>query len=237
MPQIIKIEGLYKLPVDVLERSNEDRFDYIFANGIWERSTKGESLSGSGSTIKNTTIYRNQLKSFLNINKNKKLKFFDNTCGDLNWIKEFFDSIEYIGGDISGDLISYLKKKYPKVDLLKFDIIKDSFPKADVWHCRHCLFHLSLHDIILALKNFCKSNIDQAIITNHFLPDSVTFDIPTGSFRFLDLTNYPFYFPKPRLWLLDTDPLSGNISMASGLWTKEQIGQGVINYQKLMNSK
>ena len=115
MPQIIKIEGLYKLPVDVLERSNEDRFDYIFANGIWERSTKGESLSGSGSTIKNTTIYRNQLKSFLNINKNKKLKFFDTPCGDLNWIKEFFDSIEYIGGDISGDLISYLKKSIQKL--------------------------------------------------------------------------------------------------------------------------
>ena len=117
MPQIIKIDGLYKLPSDILEKSNEKRFDYIFEKGIWERSTKGESVSGSGSTIQNTILYRNQLKSFLGLYKNKKPRFFDAPCGDLNWIKEFFNNVDYIGGDISGDLIKNLKKKYPKVEL------------------------------------------------------------------------------------------------------------------------
>ena len=58
------------------------------------------------------------------------------------------------------------------------------------------------------MDNFCRLKIDQALITNHFLPDSVTFDIPTGSCRFVDLTNYPFYLPKPKLWLLGAEPLS-----------------------------
>jgi|TARA_E500000178_G_C16869987_1_gene683885 hypothetical protein len=234
MPQIIKIDGLYKLPSDILEKSNEKRFDYIFEKGIWERSTKGESVSGSGSTIQNTILYRNQLKSFLGLYKNKKPRFFDAPCGDLNWIKEFFNNVDYIGGDISGDLIKNLKKKYPKVELKKFDIIKDIFPKADVWHCRHCLFHLSLSDVVKALDNFCNSNIEQALITNHFLPDSITFDIPSGSFRFLDLTNYPFYIPKPKFWLLDSDPLSGKVSMAAGFWSKAQLNQGIANYNKFM---
>ena len=234
MPQIIKIKGLYKLPDDILESSNEKRFDYIFKNGVWERSTKGESVSGSGSTIQNTQIYRNQLKNLTKLYSNKKIRFFDAPCGDLNWIKEFFDDFEYLGGDISGLLINDLKKKYPELNLIKFDIIKDTFPDADIWHCRHCLFHLSLSDIILALKNFYKSNIKEVLITNHFLPDSVTFDIPTGSFRFLDLTNYPFYLPKPRVWFLDSDPLNGKTAMASGLWTREQIYQSIENYNKLI---
>ena len=61
------------------------------------------------------------------------------------------------------------------------------------------------------MDKFCRSNIDQELIKNHFLPDSVTFDIPTGSFRFLDLTNYSFHLPKPKLWLLDSEPLSGKL--------------------------
>ena len=87
MPQIIKIDGLYKLPSDILEKSNEKRFDYIFEKGIWERSTKGESVSGSGSTIQNTILYRNQLKRCLGFYKDKKLRFFDAPCGDRHWIK------------------------------------------------------------------------------------------------------------------------------------------------------
>ena len=117
---------------------------------------------------------------------------------------------------------------------MQFDIITDEFPQADIWHCRHCLFHLSLADIVQALENFLRSDIEIALITNHFLPDSVTFDIPTGSFRFLDLTNFPFYLPKPDLWLLDTDPLSGQCGMATGVWHRSDIQEGVDNFRQLL---
>ena len=235
MPDILKIDGVYKLPDDILEKSNESRFDYIFQEGVWANEGQAESISGSGSTMDGSALYRTQLNQFLDL-QGRRLTFFDAPCGDLNWVREFFDRVDYIGGDISGDLIQHLKGEYPHVNLLKFDIIEDIFPKADVWHCRHCLFHLSLRDIMLALDNFCHSDIDYALITNHFLPDNTTFDISTGNFRFLDLTNYPFNLPKPRLWLQDSQPLSGKMAMATGLWAKVEVEQGVDNYRKLIKS-
>ena len=63
------------------------------------------------------------------------------------------------------------------------------------------LFHLSLADISRTLETFCKSNIEPALITNHFLPDAGAFNFPSGSFRELDLMSFPFYLPKPKLWL------------------------------------
>jgi hypothetical protein len=167
--------------------------------------------------------------------KNKSaIKFFDAPCGDLNWIPDIFEKVQYFGGDISKDLVAVLKNKFPNINIAHFDIIGDEFPDAHIWHCRHCLFHLSLSDIAKSLQNFCKSKIEIAIITNHFLPDSITFDIDTGNFRFLDLTNFPFYLPKPKLWLLDEDPRSGKTAMASGVWTKEQVKVGVDNYKTLL---
>ena len=78
MPQIMEMEGLYQLPKAVKNSSVESRFDYIFKNRVWGT----ESFSGSGSTMLNTSIYRAQLKQFLNLNGNRKLKFFDAPCGD-----------------------------------------------------------------------------------------------------------------------------------------------------------
>ena len=51
MPQIIKVDGVYKLPDDVLDKPNNSRFDYIFKKGIWEGSTGGESVSGLGRVL------------------------------------------------------------------------------------------------------------------------------------------------------------------------------------------
>ena len=232
MTRIVEIDGVYKLPEDVLEGAPETRFDYIFNAGVWAGGSEGESVSGSGSTIKNTELYREQLEHFLKAQDGRVLKFFDAPCGDLNWIQGFFENLNYIGGDISGDLITRLRRQHPDVSVSKFDITKDTFPDADLWHCRHCLFHLSLCDIVLALENFARSTIQACIVTSHFLPDNLTFDIPTGSFRPLDLTNFPFYLPKPKLWLLDSHPLGGKLAMASGLWSRSDIEAGIRNYYK-----
>lgn len=231
MPHVVNFDGLYNLPKDILSLENDKIFDYINNFYVWG-GKNNESVSGKGSTIKYTIVYREQLKHFFKIHPNENIKFFDAPCGDLNWIKEFFNSVDYFGGDISNDLVKKLKLKYPNIKLTQFDIIKDKFPEADIWHCRHCLFHLSLNDIVKALSNFTKSNIPFALITNHFLPDSITYDIPTGSFRYLDLTNFPFYLPKPSLWLLDSNPQSSSCAMASGFWTKEEITIGIQNFKK-----
>lgn len=138
--RIVKIDGVYKLPENVLQGAPDSRFDYIFNSGIWAGSTNGETVSGSGSTIENTALYRKQLEEFLKAQDDAVLKFFDAPCGDLNWVKGFFGDVDYIGGDISGDLVASLRQQYPDVRVSKFDITKDAFPDAHLWHCRHCLF-------------------------------------------------------------------------------------------------
>ena len=65
MAQVIKIDGAYKLPDDVLNKPQGSRFDFIFANGVWARSTGGESVSGTGSMMTNTVLYRNQLGQYI----------------------------------------------------------------------------------------------------------------------------------------------------------------------------
>lgn len=237
MPQVINFSGAYQLPPQLLGRTSEQRFDYIFEKRIWGHSNGYESVSGSGSTIRYTEIYRDQLSQYFDTLGECEFIFFDAPCGDLNWVtKSFRQNMRYVGGDISGELIKENQKKYPDVEMYQFDICSDTFPKADIWHCRHCLFHLSLSDIAKALENFAMSDLTQALITNHFLPDAVTLDIPTGSFRLLDLTNFPFYLPNPSVWLLDYDPIKGSQPMATGVWTKDEILHGVRNYHRLWGS-
>ena len=43
MPQILPFDGLYNLPTEIIDAGNDNRFDYIFSEGIWARSTNGES--------------------------------------------------------------------------------------------------------------------------------------------------------------------------------------------------
>lgn len=240
LPKIINIDGIYKLPDAVNELASSARFDFIYKSATWLGGSGGESRSGSGSTVKNTELYVNQLSQYLDafkeLNNNKPPVFFDAPCGDLNWIKDLFSSVEYAGGDISETLIADLNQQLPQIDTYLFDITRDDFPAADIWHCRHCHFHLSLSDIANSFEGFCRSKIDVALMTTHFLPDNVTFDIPSGSFRPLDLTNFPFYLPEPQLWLLDSQLLSGKTAMATGVWNKSQIKVGLENYRRLMHT-
>ena len=227
MVNIVKIPGTYSLPENVNAKSNEARFDFIFTTGQWSQRKNVDSVSGRGSTEAYTRAYRQNLAQFLG--SNPGLTFFDAPCGDLNWVLELIEAhdMTYLGGDISGELITHLQERHPSHTLFKFDIIHDSFPTADIWHCRHCLMHLSLADVMQSLQNFASSKIPYALITNHFLPDVGTFDIPTGSYRPLSLTNYPFYLPNPEAWLPDTDLLSGETIMATGIWTREQIASAL----------
>lgn len=84
-----------------------------------------------------------------------------------------------------------------------FDITKDEFDPADVWLCKDCIQHLSNRDIMLALRNFCNSSVEFALISNHTDVKENT-DIPTGDFRHVDLTLPPFNLPEPLLKLPDS---------------------------------
>jgi hypothetical protein len=71
---------------------------------------------------------------------------------------------------------------------------------ADVWLCKDCIQHLSNQDLVL--RNFCRSPVEYALISNHRdVVESV--DIPTGGFRHVDLTLPPFDLPAPLTKLTD----------------------------------
>jgi hypothetical protein len=193
-------------------RSSSEKFTCIYKKKLWLRVNPvinaDRSLSGQGSTLESTTIFRQELERFLlQVNARRLL---DIPCGDFNWMKsvKIPSGLEYIGGDIVPSLVAQLNETYGRLSkeaprhFRVFDLTKDPFDAADIWLCKDCIQHLSNEDIFLALSNFCRSSVEYALISNHTDVLENT-DIPTGGFRHVDLTLPPFNLPVPLIKLSD----------------------------------
>src|SRR5262249_268398 len=119
-----------------------------------------KSLSGQGSTLESTAVFRHELESFLSQVKARRL--LDIPCGDFNWMRfvRFPPNLEYVEGDIVPSLVAWLSRTYgrdenasPRVFRV-FDLTKDPFDAADVWLCKDCFQHLSNKDIFRTLRKF-----------------------------------------------------------------------------------
>lgn len=202
-------------------RSSRSRFDEIAVGNLWGSS---ESLSGGGSEVERTKAYRRALVELVKLRGFESM--FDAPCGDMNWMPLALEEmrIDYVGGDISPSLIERNRTRFANLKFVEFDITKDRFPGADVWHCRDCLFHLSYREIDLALRNFLRSEIPYALITNHRgLIRNV--DIESGGWRYLDLRRRPFELPPPEAML--PDYRFGDLPRFVGLWSRQQIEHSV----------
>lgn len=214
----------FEIPIGKGLAQRTDVFELIYKANYWGSS---QSKSGVGSETSFTQRYRQQL---VNLIRDKDIKtVFDAPCGDLNWMAEVVSEkfFYYIGGDISLSLINNLKKEHADIDLRVFDICQDEFPKADLWHCRDCLFHLSFQDIRKALINFSQSNIPFALLTTHrarLLHKNL--DISTGGFRYLDLERPPFNLPSPIHYLPDYKKWS-DFPRYVGLWSIHAIRKAI----------
>jgi hypothetical protein len=221
---------LHVLPRDFLAKDMEGRFTYLAKSHHWDGS--GESASGHGSTLEKTTEYRQELATL--VQEHGFRSMFDAPCGDLNWMRSVLEDLDlqYRGGDIVKTLIERNQMAYPKYQFSHFDITKDEFPEADVWHCRDCLFHLSYQDISKAFANFQRSTIRYALITS----DQGKFknkNIETGDFRYLDLLAPPFSFPEPERWLRDR--VDGVSFRRVGLWDRQAITQATRDLDMLVS--
>jgi len=169
------------------------QFSHIFSNNIWGSQ---ESVSGPGSEVVRTEKYRQNLLKLLH--KYKLYKIFDAPCGDFNWMKKFLEennnTFEYLGGDIVSELIDSNIKNYPSYNFLEIDLTSDKFPKADIFHCRDLLFHLSYDNIYKILENFINSEIPYILFSNHESLYLKNIDIKNGGFRYLDFRRPPFNF-------------------------------------------
>lgn len=199
-------------------------FDTIFEENLWASEA---SRSGVGSEMQAAQGYRDALAKLIAARGFETL--FDAPCGDLHWMPSLLARvpIHYLGGDISHSVIAQLRERYPTFDVRVFDICRDPFPLADVWHCRDCLFHLPFARIHEALSNFVRSEVPYALLTTHraFLLHR-NLDLSGIGFRFLDLERAPFHLPKPLVYLPDYKR-GVEFPRYVGLWSREAIAEAL----------
>jgi hypothetical protein len=177
--------------------STNEVFTGIYKSNHWKSS---ESISGTGSEIKQTESLINDLDKLLtdmNI-----VSVLDLPCGDFKWMQKVdLSKIDYVGADIVEELIKNNIKQYKERENLKFivlNLITDPLPKSDMIIVRDCLVHLSYEDINSAIKNI-KSSGSKYLLTTTFTNYHLNHDIVTGDWRPLNLQEKPFNFSSPIL--------------------------------------
>ena len=174
-------------------------FSRIYRENLWGDP---ESVSGPGSGLARTAVFRDDLSTLLKEIGARSL--LDAACGDFNWMKETsLDVDQYIGVDIVSELAVSNQEKYGNhtTCFIELDITRHKLPRADVILCRDCLVHFSFDDIRKAIQNFQRSE-SVFLLTTTFIRVSQNTDIQTGDWRPLNLERAPFDFPRP-LELID----------------------------------
>lgn len=162
-----------------------------------------ESVSGDGSTLDYTHNLRHELAKF--VRAFGIVSLFDAPCGDFNWMRtvEFPQGFQYIGGEIVPALVEANRARYagPGRSFVRFDITADTFPDADLWLCRDCLFHLPSEAILTALRAFARSRIGFVMTTTHLnVSNFDNAEVAAGGFRLLDLYKPPYGLPREVLF-------------------------------------
>jgi len=213
--------------------NSKSRFTYIYESNYWSGD---ESVSGKGSSLKATENIRNALLYLFEKHGIKTL--FDAPCGDFNWMQKVVaqSGINYIGADIVETLVDKNNSSFsdPKTRFLKMDITNDDFPNADLWLCRHCLFHMSYRDIHDTLTRFLDSSIPLMLTTTNIVEKGyVNLDIVTGDFRQIDLFSAPFCFSSDVLFRTH-DYVPPDYAMDICLWEKQQVADGLKTLQAFL---
>jgi hypothetical protein len=194
-------------------------FSHYYEVNAWGNE---ESVSGSGSTIQYTENIRKMIPQL--VNDLGVLVILDAPCGDYNWFRmiDWEREITYVGGDIVEALVERNQSNYgnSNTKFINLDIVHDVLPRADLWLCRDCLFHLSNCDILSVINNFLNSDIRYMLTTTYPNCDR-NINIPTGSDRLLNLQLPPFSFGKP-IRVID-DWIEGYSVRQLALWEREAL--------------
>jgi len=201
-------------------------FATIFRENRW---LSDESISGPGSALSSTGMLVASLPALLTRYECQTL--LDAPCGDFNWMRHvpLPPGTDYIGGDIVAELVEQLSETDGDAHraFVHLDIAEDPLPRADLWLCRHVLFHLSNADIKATLANFAQSDI-RYLLTENFEFVKTTLDISSGGFRFLNLRRAPFNLPKPIERLANSNPPEPPDYLC--LWSREQVAAAVAGW-------
>ena len=180
------------------EKTEEERvFTRIYENGEWGRDSQGDSTSGPGSTMVQTTEYRKFLQAFL---KNHNIhSVIDIGCGRWEFSRTIdWSGIQYTGYDVVKSVVDKNTELFG-ADNIKFvhgNALFVDLPKADLLLCKDVLQHLPNKAISLLIKKFY--SFPYCLITNDVDPITYTSNNPDfqcGDFRGIDLAKAPFCVP------------------------------------------
>ena len=208
-------------------------FEHHFETNSWG---DGESVSGPGSTLAYTENIRREIPILVEALAVRTV--LDAPCGDFNWFRmiQWKRPVLYIGADIVESLVERNSEQFgsEQLSFVSLDIIQSPLPNADLWHCRDCLFHLCDRDVFRVIDNFLKSEIRYLLTTTHSACTK-NVDIPTGSFRTLNLELPPFAFPKPLTMIKDW--VEGSHVRYLALWDREQLAQSLSSNTELNRAR
>jgi SAM-dependent methyltransferase len=177
-----------------LSASHAEVFALAYATQAWGSA---ESRSGQGSEREATTALRSYLPELF---KRLDVKIFlDAPCGDWNWM-QFVNlaGADYVGIDVVPDVIASNRERFarPGVRFTLADLTKDTLPCADLVLCRDCWVHLSFQDIAAMLENFRRSGTTWLLVSNSPHIKKNLNQITGLRWRYLNLQQAPFHFPK-----------------------------------------
>lgn len=203
-------------------KSPEKIFSDAFRGNKWGDE---ESISGPGSKLSVTEAIRRaipELISDLGIHS-----VVDIPCGDFNWMSRLDLKVDYTGADIVDEIIQENLRKYfgSNRKFIKLDILKDLLPKADLLLCRDCLVHFSFAHIFQSLRNIRSSGCEY-LLTTTFIDRKNNIDIPTGTWRPINLQIPPFNLNAPLRLIDEQYKGEGGIyaDKCLGLWRISDLG-------------
>ena len=186
--------------IELAKLGLQERFERIYSTNLW---SDPESRSGVGSTLDSTAVLRAELPMALRQLDARVL--LDVPCGDFTWMKRVdLSGIEYIGGDIVPSIVEENQRLHASESrsFTRLDLTRDILPDADVLLCRDCLVHLSYANIRAVFANIARSNIRFVLMTS-FPGRRGNYDVADGDWRALDFQAPPFFFPEPRLAIVE----------------------------------
>jgi len=182
------------------EKADEltQKFTEIFAKNEWGSH---ESVSGTGSELRNTEVLRKELQ-FLFLKYQIK-SILDIPCGDFNWMQHVdLEGIMYHGSDIVPEIIAKNKKLYPEFSFGICDITTDILLPFDLVIVRDMLGHFSDINVMKALENIRRSGSKYLLATSFTKWDRNP-DISDGQWKCINLMLRPYYL-RP-IYLINED--------------------------------
>ena len=179
-----------------------------------------ESGSGTGSSLQQTQVIRQQLPKMLQSLGIDTL--LDAPCGDLHWMRHVdLGTVHYIGVDLLGEVIADNTATHADRGrrFHRADVTRDPLPQADAILCRDLLPHLSFSQVLDTLQNFKRSGATY-LLTTTFTGHRPNQDTSGGRWRTLNFSLPPFNFPEPTALINESCTEAGGTfnDKCLGLW-------------------